>query len=419
VPGEPALIPGNGARDALVLSGGGARGAFEIGVMKALFEGAASTTRHRPFNVGIFTGTSVGAYNAAFLAQEEEPGVASIARLEAIWRDRIADTLGSCGNGVYRLRADPLQFLESGCLSNPLQLFGNLARDLLFWSGYAAVYGERFVTSDEPLKVRVLETFNLGALFSEEPFQRLLAETLDLFRLRASPNALDVAVSDWENGQAAVFGKTDVIRLGTDAIRASASIPGIFPPVRLEGILYVDGGLLMNTPIKPAIQEGADVIHVIFVDPETVNLPIDRPPNTLDTFYRIYTILLATQINSDARQAATINEEITALAAGAAMAGEALPAVRARRARRMRRVTAPSGSAEKLYKPLTIHSYRPLTDLMGAEAFLDFSLANINLFIEQGYERAVNHNCIQEGCVLPPGVPPAVPLEPNLAVAAT
>jgi hypothetical protein len=47
---------------------------------------------------------------------------------------------------------------------------------------------------------------------------------------------------------------------------------------------------------------------------------------------------------------------------------------------------------------------------MGAAAFLDFSLPTINMLIQQGYERAVSHDCLQEGCVLPPGVPPTVPL---------
>src|SRR5436305_4775579 len=135
LPGRIFPIGDAGARHALVLSGGGARGAYEVGVMKALFEGTASTTRGRPLTARIFTGTSVGAYNAAFLAQDENPGADSLARLQAIWQDRIASTLGSCGNGVYRLRADPFQFLDPGCLSNPMQLLANLGRNALFWSG--------------------------------------------------------------------------------------------------------------------------------------------------------------------------------------------------------------------------------------------------------------------------------------------
>src|SRR5918992_3387528 len=152
-------VDGAGDRHALVLSGGGARGAYEIGVMKALFEGTASTCRNGPLAVRIFTGTSVGAYNAAFLAQEENPGADSLQRLEALWRERIANTLEKCGNGVYRLRADPLRLLDPGCLSNPLQLLTGFGRDVLFWSGTAAAYGTQLLTSDAPYRVRLVESF--------------------------------------------------------------------------------------------------------------------------------------------------------------------------------------------------------------------------------------------------------------------
>ncbi|MEA2604568.1 MAG: hypothetical protein QOF89_5560 [Acidobacteriota bacterium] len=395
----------------MVLSGGGARGAYEIGVLKALFKGAASTTKDLSITPRVFTGTSVGAYNAAFLAQFENPGAAAVDHLETIWRSRIASTLGSCGNGVYRLRADPSRFLDPGCLLNPLQIFSNLGRDAFWWSGYAAAYAQQFLTSDGPLRVRVLESFNLAALFSREPLEFLLSETIDLSRLRTSPNALAVVVSDWRNGVAKVFRKADVTdRLGTDAILASAAIPGIFAPVDLEGTSYVDGGLLMNTPLKPAIDEGADVLHVIYVDPETNHIPFPELPNTLDTFYRIYTILLATQINHDARFTATINEELAALVSAHATAlGRELPAVRAKRAVKLGRAASEGIQGEKLYRPVVIHRYRPKTDLLGAEAFLDFRLSVIETFIQQGYEDAVNHDCDREGCVLPPSVPPDAP----------
>lgn len=408
----PARPPADGAggRHALVLSGGGARGAYEVGVMKALFEGAASTSASGPLAVGIFTGTSVGAYNAAFLAQEEHPDADSIARLQAIWLERIADTPLSCGNGVYRLRSNPLQLLNPGCLANPLRLALNAGRDALFWGTYAALYGGQFLTSDAPLEIRLAESFNLTALFSRVPFERLLLDTLDGPRLSSSPNALAVVVSDWINSTAKVFSKADVLRLGTDSILASAAIPGVFRPVLLEGTVYVDGGVLMNTPLRPAIDLGGDVLHVIFVDPETneIPLPIQEGvlPNTSDTLYRFYTIILATQLNQDMRHLATINEEIAALAGGASAMGSELPAVRAKR---RRRVAAAAPRGEKRYRPITVHTYRPKTELGGIQGFLDFDLESINRLIQQGYDDAVHHDCGEAQCVLPPEVPPAAP----------
>ncbi len=413
---EPAVSPpsvrapavGAGGRHALVLSGGGARGAYEIGVMKALFDGAASTSRNGPLAVRIFTGTSVGAYNAAFMAQEEDPGADAVARLETIWLNRIADTLTSCGNGVYRLRFDPTSLLNPGCLAHPLRLAVNAGRDALYWATYAALYGGQFLTSDAPCEVRLAESFNLAALFSREPFERLLFDTLDGARLASSPNALAVAVSDWIHGTAKIFSKADVLRLGTDAIMASAAIPGVFRPVLLEGTVYVDGGVLMNTPLRPAIDLGGDVLHVVFVDPETdeIPLPIEQGvlPNTSDTLYRFYTILLATQLKNDMQHIATINEEIAALARGAGAAGAELPAVRARQRRRR---ASERARGEKRYRPITVHSYRPKREVGGIQGFLDFDQETIAGLMRQGYEDAVSHDCGEAQCVLPSEASPA------------
>lgn len=397
---------GRGGRHAVVLSGGGARGAYEVGVLKALFEGASPATAGRPLAASIFTGTSVGAVNAAFLAQDEVVGMESVLGLERMWFERVAETPGSCGNGIFRLRADPTRFLEPGCLRHPFENFADLGRDALFWSGYALAYGGRFLRSDEPLRMRLLESFNLAALLSREPLERLLRDTIDLDRLRASSNALAVVTSDWLQGRSKVFRKSDITdRLGTDAILASTAIPGLFEPVDLDGTPCVDGGLLMNTPLKPALQEGADVLHVIYLDPTLDDIPFPPLPNTLDTFYRIYAILMATQINGDVGTTSTINHELAAHVRGIAQGWE-LPAVRARRELKSgRRAAAGPRAGEKSYKPLTIHRYRPKVEMGGAGTFLDFRSEFIASLISLGYEDAIHHDCGDSECVLPPLAP--------------
>lgn len=394
-----ALSLDPGARHALVLSGGGAHGAYEIGVMKALFAGASPATGGRPLAARSFTGTSVGAYNAAFLAQEETPGLAAVERLEAIWLERLADTPAKCGNGVYRLRASPFQLLDLGCFLSPVQVLGDLGRDALFWGGYATTYGAQLLAAEAPLWERALETVNLAALFSREPLEELLAETIDLSRLRAAPNSLAIAVSDWKNGESKVYRKADMVdRLGTNLVLASTAVPGIFEPVVLDGIPCVDGGLLMNTPFKPAIADGAVVLHVIFVDPRLSEVPFPPLPNTLDTFYRLYSILLATQIRGDARVAATVNEELATLAAGRTARGRELPVVRAKQVAGVPMTSSP----DKVYRPLEIHLYWPSTVLGGAADFLDFSAPVIGELIRQGYEDGRTHDCSRSRCVLPP-----------------
>src|SRR5260370_4415503 len=217
---------------ALVRSGGGAKGAYEVGVMKALFAGASAATGHRPLTVQVYTGTSVGAYNAAFMAsQTEVTDVVAAGLLEDIWRERIADHPGGCGNGVFRLRATPLQLAQPGCWRNPLQLAADTARDAVFWTRYALTRGAELAQSQDPILERLLDTVDLAALFSREPLRSLIADTIDLGRLRASPKTLTILASDWKFAVAREFSKVDVAdRFGDNAILASTPIPRIFLP---------------------------------------------------------------------------------------------------------------------------------------------------------------------------------------------
>jgi NTE family protein len=381
--------------NALILSGGGANGAYEVGVVKALLAGASPGTGGVPLAPRIYTGTSVGAYNAAWLAQHADAGPASALGLEAIWNRRVASTLASCGNGVYRLRADPARWLDPGCLAHPVANALTLIADAAFWTGYGLVRGLNFVTSDEPLRVRTAELIDFGAIFSAAPLATLIEETIDLGRLAASPAALRVATTDWQVGKARVFSKAEMVgAVGTAAIQASAAIPGIFPPVSIDGRLYVDGGLLMSTPLKPAIDAGARVLHIVYVDPAVVNIPYPDLPNTLDALYRIYVIAIAGNANQDITMAALVNEDQEL--------AEMVRTDRAgRRLRRIERVLEHARRGEP-YRPLIIHRYRPHLPLGNAEGLLDFRERRIDDLIARGYDDAVHHDCDAEQCVMPP-----------------
>jgi NTE family protein len=400
VPVDPAT-----ARSAVVLSGGGAGGAFEIGVLKALYEGAPPLGG-RPLRADVFTGTSVGSYNAAFLAQYDQPATAAIQDLERVWRERIAGTLRGCGNGIFRLRLNPFRYLDPGCWRNPLAMLGQTAGDLAFASAYGLAYGQQFFTSTDTLEERALEAVNLGAAVSREPLESLLRDTLDLERLRRSPNELAVAVSDWQNAKPIVLQKSDIVdRYGTDAILASTAIPGVFAPVCLDGVTCVDGGLVMNTPFKPAVQAGARVLHVVYTDPYVADIPLAPLPNSAATLSRIYAVLVATQFNGDFRHAAIINEEIAEVAAGAGeLAAEAdeLPAVRVHRAIGADRVVGRVLAAgDHRYRPLEIHRYRPTAMGISSVDFLDFSLRVVDRLIDSGYEQTIRHDCEEAECVIP------------------
>lgn len=395
-----------GDRHALVLSGGGARGAYEIGVMKALFEGAVPMTGGRIPEVRIFTGTSVGAFNASFLAQQPRPGLESVELLEEIWRERIANTPESCGNGVYRLRADPTRFFDPGCLGDPLQRLVEFGRDAAFWSGYALTYGAQLLRSEAPLRVRILESFDLTALFSRSPLESLVAETIDLDRLRAAGNALAVVASDWRNGLPKVIEGRGHRPPGDRRHPGLGRHPRHLSAGRARRHSVRRRGLLMNTPLLPAIEAGANVIHVIYLDPLVSELPFPELPNTLDTFYRFYDIVLAANVRNDLSTAEAINEELALLAAlgiiaesGAFLIAEPPPGLR-----RVSRVVERIAEGRP-YRPLAVHRYRPRTDLGGVEGFLDFTDGFIANLIEQGYRDTLQHDCGDAQCALPPAVP--------------
>src|SRR5262245_13515724 len=93
---------------AVVLSGGGAYGAFAVGVMKVLFAGRSPATSYQPLVANIFTGTSVGAFNAAVITGSHGDSLlANAMLLENIWMERIVEQPGQCGNGVFRFIGDP------------------------------------------------------------------------------------------------------------------------------------------------------------------------------------------------------------------------------------------------------------------------------------------------------------------------
>jgi predicted acylesterase/phospholipase RssA len=391
------------SRDALVLSGGGAKGAYEVGVLKALVNGLCPATGRQRLELDIFSGTSVGAFNASFLvARAGLPAVAAVDELEEVWRRRIAERPGRCGNGVFRVRGTPLDYVDPSCLARPFERFTEAAVDAGFWARYLAVRGSAFLGSSDGLRTRFLRTLNLASLFSPEPFHRLIRDTIRRRDLRASEKTLVVAATNWRDGTVELFSKRDLVdRVGPEGIAASASIPGIFPPVEIDGVPYHDGAVLLNTPLKPAIEAGADVIHVIYLDPEVADVPLRKVPNTLDTTYRMFLITSSALVNQDIafaesiereleihRELGLVSEEMTELASE-----DARPGANSRVLRRL--------AEGRPYRPLTIHRYRPRSDFGGGAGLLDFRLRSIEQLIDAGFEDAKGHDCEKQGCVLP------------------
>src|SRR5678816_1133517 len=98
---------------AITLSGGGAYGAFEVGVLKALLGGHAPITGGEPLDPRIFTGTSAGAYNSAVLLSiDTEKPAERVAHLERIWLDEVMESPARGGNGCYYIRGDVRRYID-------------------------------------------------------------------------------------------------------------------------------------------------------------------------------------------------------------------------------------------------------------------------------------------------------------------
>ncbi len=401
----PAPRTSNAAhRTALVLSGGGAKGAYQVGIMKALFEGSVSATGGQPFSADVYAGASVGSYNATYMAARGGAGNERdiVRELEETWCRRVAAQPGGCdGNGVFRVRASPQPLFDPRCWLQPLDQAQNLAADAGFFARYLAVESNKLAASTgEPLVSRVLDLFNLSAAFDLTPFHRLLRDTIDLEALRHSPKDLIVITSDFSQGIPRPFFKKEIAgEVGYQALIGSAAIPGIFPPAFIDGVPYVDGGLTMNTPVAPVLAHDASIIHVVFLDPSVAHLP--PPSGTFDILYRLFSIQMATSIHNNLLVIPSILEQAQRIRKlrAAGRLEEMEEAIR----KMLLTFTPQNLQAGSLWpwEGVTIHKYVPATDLGGAPGLLDFRLANIEHNIELGYEDALRHDCDAAGCIFP------------------
>jgi predicted acylesterase/phospholipase RssA len=390
----------SGCKHAVILSGGGASGAYEVGVLKGLFAGDSPATTYTPLMPDIFTGTSIGAYNASLLVSEiANRGSRAIDYLEHIWLDVMPQDDGTGHSFVARYRGDPFEFLNPNfLLRHPLEDTRQLAGDFAFFARDFYRRGLVFLLSRDDIETRVLKLFDASTIISNAPERRLIERTVNFQNICRSDKVLKVATTNWSTGELRVFANEDLTdELGPRAILASTSIPGIFPQVEIQGEYYADGGAVMNTPMNLAIDAGADVLHVVYLDPEVKAIPLLPVRNTIDTFSRLFAIQFAATVNRDIEVARQINEGLEILvraAAGGPVSGKDLrPFILA--ARSLSRV-----SAYSKYRKVTIHRYQPRDTLKGVLGLLNFDRNKSCDLIERGFQDAIYHNCRANRCVL-------------------
>ena len=292
---------------ALVLAGGAARGAYEVGVIQHLVE-EVSRDLGRDVPLPILCGTSVGAINACSMAAYADEPVRRASLMVRYWTQlRIEDIL----------------------LPGPSNFLGLMRLALGFGHRRG---GSRAVPSG------LFESAGLSRLLSEAiPFPRI-GEHL----ARGLIEAVSVSATQLASGRTVVFlerapgeplcwrsDPTIIARdvsLRAEHALASAAIPFFFPPVRLDDDYYCDGGLRQNVPFSPARKLGAN--RLIIIDPthlgrQALESPVSPaetrpPPAELALFGKVLDAVFLDHLDHDLDRMTRIN---SILEAGTRIAG--------------------------------------------------------------------------------------------------
>lgn len=275
---------------ALILSGGGARGAYQAGVLKGVAE--ILPEKHKsPFK--IISGVSAGAINSVKLASEIESFSNAIEKLIYLWSQIKTEK-------VFK-------------------------SELLSVNKFAAFLGH--------------EQKKMDSLLDTSPLLQLLNENCDFSKIKKNLSqqiieSLIITANDYTTGSAISFVQTnsskltwkDSRRLAVLAeieashVLASSAIPMLFPPVKIGAHYFGDGCVRNNTPCSPAIRMGADKIFVIGVRTqlsselsnrtETATLA-NKPPSMVRILNTLLNAVLLDSVEQDVQRIQRINQLVS------------------------------------------------------------------------------------------------------------
>jgi len=247
---------------AAVLSGGGWKAAFQVGVLRGLLD------QNPDLDYDIYTGASAGALNAAILSQGSLKEQLPI--LEEIWLKRIK---GSSSIWSHKLlprliagAAFPVT-LMTGALLTP---YWQIALPLGIASA-AAWY----------IPYHILTRTN--SIYSTKPLNNLINEFVNEDKIKSSGKKLIISCVDYKSGEMIL--KTEQDDSLQDYVKASSAFPVFFPMV----MGAIDGGTRENAPLKAAVSAGANHIDVFVNSP--LQLPNANKASMLDAFKRTIEVM--------------------------------------------------------------------------------------------------------------------------------
>lgn len=277
---------------ALVLAGGGARGAYQVGVLAGLAE------RLPGLEFPILAGMSVGAINTIYLAAHPGPLPAAVTGLRAEW-DRLTS------DAVYRVRPT------------------RLARSVLRWAWHGATGQRR-----GPGAVR--------GLADTRPLHEFLAQCVDLRGIDANVmhgrlRAVALSATSYTTGRSVTFvqGTADTpiwervqriavrTRLTLDHVMASAALPIVFPAVRIGDEFYGDGSVRQMAPLAPALHLGARAVVAIGVGTPGPGAGGGDYPSAAEAMGLLFRAIFLDALEADAERLERLNRLLAVLPPGA------------------------------------------------------------------------------------------------------
>jgi NTE family protein len=279
-------------RIALVLAGGGARGAYEAGALSALAPALAAQGEAPD----IVVGTSIGALNGTFFASRADEPLETVTAAavemwrELCWSDALQPLVSPAELGRLLGAGAMLAGLPGGGLAgllDPSPLRGTLERLVSF---------ERLAHNVEDGTLTAAAVVATAYHTTRSVVFHHGGPALGLDPLRA----IDYAATE----------------LAPDHVLASAAIPGAFPaieirhPPEVEG-WYGDGGVRLNAPLSPALALGARRVVVIGLNSSVTHAGASTRPDALDGVAQLLQVVLADQLAEDVATLGAVNETLT------------------------------------------------------------------------------------------------------------
>lgn len=233
---------------ALVLSGGGSKGAAEVGVIDYLLE------QNPDLEYDIFAGVSVGALNSALLA--ELPLKEAFPKLKDIWFNQVKGNSSVWHHHLW----DHILICIVVILAFSLLALATFLLSMPKW--LTIIF---FLMAVGSFYLPYMALNNTHSIYKNDPLRSLISSNLNIARLKASPKKLVIGTVSFTTGEYKSIREVDDKII--DWIMASSAFPVFFPMSFINGEYWTDGGVVNIAPLADVLDMGATEIDVIVTSP--------------------------------------------------------------------------------------------------------------------------------------------------------